>query len=188
MKTQCAARPARRQQGIVLIIAMILLIVISLISIASVRSAGSSELAANNARVQNLAMQAAETALQYCETGVLNHVRNTGTYKITPETQPEDLSKPYRWQDVARWDAQAARPELYVLSSGEVNKTSGTHALYKRYPECMAQYQFHPASSTKSFVVTARGFGPDVEADQGDANRKAPNGAEVWLQSTLSTD
>jgi hypothetical protein len=47
----------------------------------------------------------------------------------------------------------------------------------------MAQYL--QAASTRTVVITARGFGPDVAADTGGA-RAVPRGSEVWLQSTLT--
>jgi type IV pilus assembly protein PilX len=178
-----------RERGIVLVIAMILLIVLSMISIASVRSASSTEVATNNARLQALSMQAAEAALRYCEDGALNFMRSkTGTFQITPEAAPATPSDPYRWQDLANWDGVAsAQPSLRVLTSEDVNSSAGPHArLYKRFPECMVQYQYSPVVNLKRVVVTARGFGPDVEAV--NEKRLPPKGAEVWLQSSLQID
>lgn len=190
MKTRTHHPAARqREHGIVLVIAMILLIVLSMISIASVRSASSTEVATNNARLQALSMQAAEAALRYCEDGALNFMRSkTGTFQITPEPAPATATDPYRWQDLANWDGVAsAQPSLRVLTSTDVNSSAGQYAkLYKRYPECMVQYEYSPSASLKRIVITARGFGPDVEAV--NEKRPAPKGSEVWLQSSLQID
>ena len=78
-------------------------------------------------------------------------------------------------------------------------------ATFKRPPECMVESLatslpvVTATNATKgiptggdaqrftaSFVVTARGFGPDVPA--ADANRSRPVGTEVWLQSTIEYD
>ena len=59
-------RPAA-QRGIVLIMALIMLVVISLLTAVSVRNATSSEGVNANVRQTQLAGQAAETALRYCE-------------------------------------------------------------------------------------------------------------------------
>lgn len=177
----------RRERGVVLVIAMILLVVLSLISVAAVRSASSTEVAANNARQQGLALQAAEAALRYCETGALNFIQaTTATFKITPEAQPSTASTTYTWQSLANWDgaSSSANLNLRILTDADVNTATGANAkLYKRLPECMVQYQYHVVPNPNRVVVTARGFGPDVAAV--DAGRSAPKGAEVWLQSTL---
>lgn len=176
----------RQQRGIVLVIAIILLVVLSLISVASIRGASSTEIATNNARLQALSMQAAEAALRYCELGALNVMReNTETFRITPEPAPTDAAAPYLWQDLANWDGPtSSQPRLNILKDADINTAVGDHAkLYKRPPECMVEYQYSPAATTKRVVVTARGFGPDVPAAK--PARDAPTGSEVWLQTTL---
>lgn len=174
----------RRERGVVLVIAMILLVVLSLISVAAVRSASSTEIAANNARQQGLAMQAAEAALRYCETGAISFMKGTGTLQITPQAQPSSAAGTYTWQVLSNWDGagSSATPGLRILTDAEVNSVTGANAkLYKRYPECMVQYQFNVPLDLNRVVVTARGFGPDVPAV--DGSRTAPKGSEVWLQS-----
>ena len=144
MKTRALNRLAgRRERGVVLVIAMILLVVLSMVSIASIRSASSTEVAANNARQQGLAMQAAEAALRYCETGALNFIQaSTSTFKITPEAQPSTAASTYTWQSLSMWDGptSSANANLRILTDAEVNTATGTAKLYKRWPECMVQY------------------------------------------------
>jgi type IV pilus assembly protein PilX len=62
-------------------------------------------------------------------------------------------------------------------------------ASFKRPPECMIermsviQAGATAVSSTSSYVITARGFGPEVAA--ADGARSRPSGSEVWLQSHI---
>ncbi len=103
--------------------------------------------------------------------------------QITPEAAP--ISGSYRWQTLANWDGSGSGANITTLASTDINnRADDAGKLYKRYPECMVQYL--QAANTRRVVVTARGFGPDVAAI--DANRSAPTGAEVWLQSVLTTD
>lgn len=103
--------------------------------------------------------------------------------QITPEAAP--LSGSYRWQTLANWDGVGSGTNITTLVSSDINnRADDSGKLYKRYPECMVQYL--QAANIRRVVVTARGFGPDVAAI--DAGRSAPTGAEVWLQSVLTTD
>lgn len=103
--------------------------------------------------------------------------------QITPEAAPASVS--YRWQTLANWDGTGSGANITTLLSTDINnRADDAGKLYKRYPECMVQYL--QAANTRRVVITARGFGPDVAAI--DANRSAPTGAEVWLQSVLTTD
>ena len=176
---------ATSQRGVVLIVALILLVVLSLVSAAAIRSSSSAELSTNNARTQTLAMQAAEAALRYCEKATLNFLNGAGaTPTLTPEAAPATSATPYRWQTLANWDGTGSGTNITTLVSADVNdRADNAGKLYKRYPECTAQY-LEPANTSR-VVVTARGFGPDVAAING--SRAAPVGAEVWLQSVLTT-
>lgn len=103
--------------------------------------------------------------------------------QITPEAAPTGVS--YRWQALTNWDGSGSGANITTLVSADINnRADDAGKLYKRYPECMVQYM--QAGNTRRVVVTARGFGPDSAAI--DANRSAPTGAEVWLQSVLTTD
>ena len=103
--------------------------------------------------------------------------------QITPDAAPGGVS--YRWQTLTNWDGTGSGTGITTLVTADINnRADDAGKLYKRYPECMVQYL--QAANTRRVVVTARGFGPDVAAI--DANRSAPIGAEVWLQSVLTTD
>lgn len=98
------------------------------------------------------------------------------------------------WQKIATWDSTTTK--TFVLPLSMVNNTSTTAtATFKRPPECMVEalnLPSYPTGTTTlpfrgfvdtTFVVTARGFGPEVPA--ADSNRSRPKGTEVWLQSTI---
>lgn len=182
----CAA--PQRQRGVVLIIALILLVLISLLAVSSVRNAGSSESVAGNVRTSELATQAADIALRYCE-GKAVAMDATG-----PLVNMLD-----QWKDAKKWDSPAAKPpwnntsadaSAFVLPLQLVNQAGTT---YKRPPECMVEKQEKqnetlPLVTSKSifYVITARGFGPQVAA--ADAARSRPVGSEVWLQSHIEIE
>lgn len=178
---------ARREGGVVLVIALVMLVVISLLATYSIRGALSGESVSGNVRTTQMASQAAEIALRYCEDGVVNFVRN-GT--ATPFTIQGASSSPLGVSTTV-WDT--SRTGVYALPSSVVNGT----VTYKRMPECIAeQVATVNAGSTgltytATFLITARGFGPEVAgcnpaiAPPASGACSRPDGSEVWLQSTL---
>ena len=193
----------RRQHGVVLVIALILLVVISLLAVTSMRNTGSSESVAGNVRTTELATEAAEIALRFCENQVLTLMSGPIPPTLTP-TDPTDPPTPVileptdppRWQDISRsktpaasmWWDDSSSTMAFPLDLKWVNQATLV-TTYKRAPECMIEMQ-SPAggvdvtlTSTSSFVITARGFGPDVTA--ANTARARPLGTEVWLQSNI---
>lgn len=77
----------RKQQGFVLAVSMIFLVIMTVLAITAIRRTTLDEAVAGNLRAQNVAFQAAEKALRYCES-VLN--LNVGLNPIT--------FKPYKYQ------------------------------------------------------------------------------------------
>ncbi len=184
------------QSGIVLILALIMLVVISLLTALAVRNATSSEAVNSNVRQTQLANQAAETALRYCESAVINLVAaGTATFNFSspPSSTTIALDAGYI-QDMAtgtptsmvaaNWDTTTAANKILVLPTDSVNR-SGITSTFSRPPECMVD-RLSPSTSvsySKNFVITARGFGPEVAA--ADASRSRPVGSEVFMQSSL---
>ena len=190
-------RGAHAQAGVVLILALIMLVVISMLTAIGVRNATSSEGVNANVRQTQLASQSAETALRYCEEAVINLVSlGTGTFFIASPptaatvtlsaTHIHDLVSGTRTSMVAdNWDSNASGNKILLLPLSSVNH-AGITTTFSRPPECMVE-RLSPATSintySKNFIITARGFGPEVSA--ADASRNRPIGSEVWMQSSL---
>ena len=189
----CAPAGSRRSQaGVVLIMALIMLVVISLLATLSIRNATSGEAVSGNVRTTALANQAAEIALRYCE-DTLAAIHPPVT---VPVTAP--MAAPAGWNELAysgaalhgtdttKWDG-GPKPEVFLIPLTSVNSGSVT---FHRAPECMvesirvarAAAPFFDTTST--YVITARGFGPEVD-DAVATVRARPQGTEVWLQSTV---
>ncbi len=184
-----SARSPQSQNGVVLIIALIMLVVISLLAVSSMRGAGSAESIAGNVRTTELATQAAEIALRHCESSAIKITKvlagdttsAEATYSTTlVEANILRASTAVQWQYAPFWDNTTTA--TFVLSTATLALTGGTTTTYKRPPECMIESLtgVTPVGTSASFVITARGFGPEVEAGTG-----RPKGAEVWLQSTI---
>ena len=175
----------RRQQGVVLVIALILLVLISLLAMTSVKNSSSSESVAGNVRTTELATQAADIALRHCEASVLM-LKGGSSYTTTfANVNILESHPPPNWMDMSSatgWDSTATSAFSLLLAS--VNPPGMTHDTYQRPPECMVEKQSAVVSGASTFyIVTARGFGPEVAA--ADAARSRPAGSEVWLQSHI---
>ncbi len=179
------------ERGIVLVIAMILLIVVSLLAVSSMRNATSTEAVLGNVRTSQLASQAAEIALSHCEYSVGEVLTSAGLYTTTfTSSNILAASSVPTWQSTTVWDTSSTTA-LFVLPISSVNQTGMTSTTYQRPPECMVEPLVVMLSSgvvttSNSFVITARGFGPEVPA--ADAGRSRPVGSVVWLQSTIEVN
>jgi type IV pilus assembly protein PilX len=194
--------PIKTQRGAVLIIALIMLGLLSLMAATSLRHAQSTESMAGNARTTELARQAAETALQHCEASLIKFTAlsfgDTSSAKAQYPTTFTDahihpITKPPAWQDAAgKWDTPSNH--VFVLPLSLV----GNSALYKRAPECMVESinrllpdPVQPEKTatpddgaSSNFIITARGFGPEVAP--ASPQRLRPVGSEIWLQTQVS--
>jgi type II secretory pathway pseudopilin PulG len=184
----------RKQGGVVLVVAIVILAIVSILAAYSTRNASSAEQVSNNVRLTELATQAADIALRHCERSAADVVAEQLTGESTYDRRgfasdnifpAEDA---WKWQTPAEWDK--APPVPYVLPLNVLNE-QGLNATYKRAPECMVgripmRLSSGAVTITRTFVVTARGFGPDVDA--ANANRTRPAGSEVWLQSHIELE
>jgi type IV pilus assembly protein PilX len=181
----CAdAAISAQQKGVILIVAMIMLVVISLLATLSIRNAISNEASSGSTRTKMLAMQAAEIALRYCEDAVVAIKNGTGTYALTAADIQAYSSTP-KWTSTTLWDTTPT--VAFILPSSSVNG-SGISTTFSRMPECMVETMPEAdgtgvTTATNTYVITARGFGPEVPA--ADSSRTRPQGSEVWLQSTI---
>lgn len=158
-------------------ISLIMILVISVLAVTSMRNVASSEGVSGNVRTTELATQAADIALRHCESSVAKHMDSAPLAGTDLPLAKIKSANTNEWQAITAWDA--ASPTAFQLSASLVGGT----ATYARTPECMVELLagtvgIRPAS----FLVTARGFGPEVRTAAG-AGR--PVGTVVWLQSTL---
>ncbi len=177
------------ERGVVLVLTLVLLVLISLLSVTSLHNVGSAESAAGNVRTTELATQASEMALRHCEASVLAAMTveagGVSTYPTTFESAnilaPSD---PPQWQNKALWDSSSAT--VFVLPLILLNQPGIATVTYRRSPECMVErLPAVPGVDPSSFfVITARGFGPEVPAVVGTF-RTRPTGSEIWLQSNI---
>lgn len=175
-----------RQSGVVLIISLIMLVVISLLATLSIRNATSSEKVSANVRTTELASQAAEIALRYCEEAVLQI--NSGTGSLTSLPTVLSYASPPAWQAISNWDGSTSAP--FVIPDASVNQ-AGADVTFNRAPECLVENVqvvdgTGAVSTTSTYTITARGFGPEVPAVT--SARLRPTGSEVWMQSTIELE
>jgi type IV pilus assembly protein PilX len=173
-----ASRGSARERGVVLIVALVMLVVISLLAAFSMRNALSGEGVSGNVRTTQLASQAAEVALRYCENAIIANV-NSGT-ALPAGFVVQGNQVPPLGVSTSNWDG--TRTGVFVLGTSTVNLATAT---FKRVPECIAEKMPVVTAAgtltfTSTYIITARGFGPEVAAGTGQ-----PDGSEVWLQSTL---
>ena len=182
-RLDCYRNRKQDQCGVVLVLALVLLVAISLMAVASLRNASSSESVLGHVRTTELATQAAEIALRHCESSLLKVMGGNPSYATTFKS--EDIlpaSAPASWVDLDKWDKwDGISTKPYLLSLSTLNQLD-MRVTYKRPPECMVEQLPDMQSGVSSYVITARGFGPEVVATDSQRNRR-PDGSEVWLQS-----
>ena len=178
-----------------LIIVLIMLGILSMMAATNLHNAQSTESISGNSRTTELANQAADLALRHCEASVIKLMllsngdasSDKAQYPTTlTDAHIRPITTPPGWQDVAgKWDAPSNH--VFVLPLSLV----GNASLYKRAPECMvesinrlAPSQTQPEGITSNFIITARGFGPEVAT--AGPQRMRPVGTEVWLQAQIS--
>lgn len=170
-----------RQQGVVLPVALILLVIVSFVGVFAARDSATYEQFSNNIRTTQVARQAAEAALRYCEQIAIDKTENEGlTYAETSKIFMTELADPLDttaiWNTKANWKAGAAN----LIT---VNMTHGTNvqdeAKIKNQPTCIIQ-----RVQGERYLITSRGFSNDAELDA--ATGQITNGSEIWLQSLLT--
>jgi type IV pilus assembly protein PilX len=198
MSTQAQYYPigtGNDQKGVVLIIVLIMLGLLSMMATTSLHNAQSTESISGNTRTTQLASQAAEIALRHCEASVMMRmaIKSGDTTSATAQYTTSftyanitPFESPPAWQDAAgQWDK--SNPYVFVIPLSLM----GDASLYKRAPECMVESiseqpsgTTQPAGTRNHFIITARGFGPEVAS--AGAKRLRPVGTEVWLQTHVS--
>lgn len=176
-------RLMQRQRGVVLPIALILLVIVSFAGLYAARTSANHEQFSNNLRTSNVARQAAEIGLRFCESVVIDIRDNEGaihgglnanisTVEITDAQIDSNVAL---WTSLANWaDSSANLITVPLVYDGNVK----ADARLTNAPTCIAQ-----TMSNDRVLVTARGLSNDAQVD---GNGRLEAGSEIWLQSILT--
>jgi type IV pilus assembly protein PilX len=175
------------QRGVVLVIALIMLGVIGLTTSLAIRSVTLGDRIGNNIRTRQMAYDAAEVALRWCEEQVITRSALLPELAEIADLNPV-TSVNAAWRNIANWNNATPIPlNLLVINTQGLNVQpygAGTT------PLCLAQQMSlrnEPGATLKDLdravQVTARGFSPDF-VNRANANGQA-RGTEVWLQSNM---
>lgn len=154
-----------RQKGVVLIISLLILVIITIIGIGSMQSTIVEEKMATNANDQNIAFQAAETALRYTEEisieGLLNTSNFNGTSGLYGQNDVEPDLFATTWDDTNSLQYPYSANNImtqprYMIRLMDTIVGSDSNKMLN-----IRGYRRHSISSanTTVFRVTARGTG-----------------------------
>ncbi len=184
MKTSNTYGTARRQRGVVLIVALVLLIAISFVAALAVGRSISGEQVSKAFSTQAVAFQAAETALRYCEDQVLRTGKVTsGGVTHEPHPYPLDGTAPALWSSRANWEPSGGK--AVEIDAGVINSLDPAARTLPKLPRCMVEQlrlNSDEGAARQTFLITAVGFSRDYRLVSG----KPDTGGEVWLQSTVT--
>lgn len=188
----------RTQKGFVLIVSLIFLVIMTGLVITSVRRATMDERSASNMQSQNVAFQAAEKALRFCEgaleldltkgddfckkkqglTGILATVVIASTEE-TPTCPPKDSDPnnpqanfPNCSESKNNWSGSAPIATTIATSKTDPNYIINASS----QPQCMIEEwrfgKFEGKTQKPAYVITARAVGTNANS-------------VVWLQETI---
>lgn len=167
-----------KQQGFVLVVSLIFLVIMTVLAVTSIQRATLDEKVSGNLRAQNIAFQAAESALRFCQrdltlmglpldAGVVNTIANN--IPIVPYPPPDPAVNPpplpTKWVNLTDW-----------TSTTSITLPANTIPLVVAQPQCMIeQYTMRGGLKNEvrdAYVITARAVGTTANA-------------VVWLQETI---
>lgn len=175
----------RKQAGFVLAVSMIFLIIMTMLAVTAIKKATMDEKVSGNLRAQNLAFDAAEKALRFCESNIELAAGDTemckmklgATVLVIPPTRPyrdDDVNAnfPIEWSNMDNWNERGPNNAVRLNGINAVpNVAMQPQCMIERWemPSNRGEYpgeQFYP------YVITARGVGSTATA-------------VVWLQEVL---
>ncbi|MGS0741815.1 pilus assembly PilX family protein [Glaciimonas sp. GG7] len=153
-----------RQLGIALPVTLIFLLVMAMIGITAIRNVMLEEKIAGNVRSQQLAFEAAEQVLRYCEMLVRELPQSHAEthfplLAVGPITEGPDKGREY-WESAASWTDNAMSIPLPSSILGNLN--------LQAVPRCMIEeiafpgdyeFQLNPSDVSRAYRITARGIG-----------------------------
>lgn len=175
------------QRGVVLPVALILLVIVSFAGLYAARNSANHEQFSNNLRTSNVARQAAEIGLRFCESVVIDIRDNEGAIHgglsgniseaaIDDAQIGDDAAAPAPvWLFLANWADGSAN---LITAPLDYDSNVKAEARLTNAPTCIAQLM-----TRDRVLVTARGLSNDAEVD---ANGRLVRGSEIWLQSILT--
>lgn len=169
-------RRVRGQRGVALLVALVMLVVIGLASVSVMRGALSSDLVANNTRVQALAHQAAQMGLAYCERLLSDSTPQDGSNM--DKLNNTNAREPALFNTLSNWTTA----NVHTVPDDWMASDDSSFAEDIPKPECMVEQLQDTPYGDHDFAVTARGFSPDYDKDD-DGN--TVSGSVVWLQSRV---
>ena len=193
--TQLPDAAFMRERGVVLVITLILVVILSLLGTVAIRNATQTERSINGVRTSQVAQEAAETALRFCEQIVLfsdegkpyEEYGTTGlTEKVITTTISSEQDTNAAWRTAGNWVGANAIvvPDHYFKKYKSAAIDSDATALTVA-PRCMIQkIQNTNTPPLVGYLITARGFANNAKFDSDTG--KITYGAESWMQSVLT--
>lgn len=186
---------ARSERGVVLVVSLILIVILSLLGTFAIRNATQSERSINGVRSAEVAREAAETALRFCEQIAMfdgdgkdySEFGTSGlrTKIIAVPTVASELDTSAAWRSADSWkgDSAIAVPAAYSTknSGGTVDDDA---AALTTAPLCLIQKIDNTTTKLQGYLITARGFANNASFNS--TTGKTSQGAEAWLQSVLT--
>lgn len=174
-------RLMHRQHGVVLPVALILLVIVSFAGLYAARNSANHEQFSNNLRTSNVARQAAEIGLRFCESVVIDIRDNEGAVhgglsgNISAAEIDDGGIGTGVWSFLANWAGGSAN---LITAPLDYDSNVKAEARLTNAPTCIAQLM-----TRDRVLVTARGLSNDAQVD---GNGRLEAGSEIWLQSILT--
>jgi Tfp pilus assembly protein PilX len=188
-------RSCRRERGVVMVITLILIVILTLLGTFAIRNATQSERSINGIRSAEVAREAAETALRFCEQVAIfdGDGKDYAEYatsglrdRIIGTTVASEADAAAAWRIDSNWtgvNAIEVPPAYFKKNTGG---NADTDALQLTTPpRCLIQ-KIETTSTPKltGYLITARGFANNAAFDP--STGKSTKGAESWMQSVLT--
>ena len=181
----------RQERGVVLVITLILIVILSLLGTFAIRNATQSERSINGIRSAEVAREAAETALRFCEQIAIfdgdgkdyTEYGTTGLRgRIIATAIGSESDSAAAWRAEANWKNGS---NVIEVPAAYYKKDTGGTAPLTNPPLCLIQ-KIETTSTPKlsGYLITARGFANNAKYTS--TTGKSAQGAESWMQSVLT--
>ena len=186
-----------RQRGVVLVISLILIVILSLLGTFAIRNATQSERSVNGIRTAQVAREAAETALRFCEQISIFDSDNKdysewGTSglraKIVAATITSEQDATAAWRSANNWKSSSTNmievPAAYFKKYSNSSVATDAAQL-QTAPRCLIQrIESTSTPVLHGYLITARGFANSAKFDP--STGVTSQGAESWMQAILT--